>query len=103
MDWAIVQDQDHRFGDWAGLGSVELIELLEMGDEVTAAFGCAGMDNELACHVIERAQHRDLLGLSRRWHTQVVSCLCPGPGEIGMGQRLTLIAIEENDVAGFGL
>ena len=24
-------------------------------------------------------------------------------GEIGMGQRLTLIAVEKNDVAGFGL
>ena len=74
-----------------------------MGDEVTAAFGRAGMDDELACDVIERAQQRDFPGLSGRWHTQVVPCLGPDPGEIGMAQRLTLIAIEENKIAGFGL
>jgi len=74
-----------------------------MGDEVTAAFGRAGMDDELACDVIERAHHRDFLGLSRRWHTQVVPCLCPDAGEIGMGQRLALVAIQENNGAGFGL
>lgn len=103
MDRAVVQNQHHRCGDVAGPGTIEPIELLEMGDEVTAAFGRAGMDDELACDVIERAQHRDFLGLPWRWHTQVVPCLCPDPGEIGMAQRLTLIAIEENTIAGFGL
>ena len=61
------------------------------------------MDDELAGDVIERAQHRHLLGLSRRGHAQVGAGLCPGAGEIGMRQRLAFIAVEQNDVAGLGL
>ena len=34
-----------------------------MGDEIAAALGRAGMDDQLAREVIERPQHRDLLGL----------------------------------------
>ena len=39
-----------------------------MGDEIAAALGRAGVDDELARDVIERPQHGDLLGLSRRRH-----------------------------------
>ena len=74
-----------------------------MGDEVAAALGRAGMDDELARDVIERSQHRYLLGLSRCRHAQVRARLRPYPGEIGMRQRLALVAIEQNDVACFGL
>ena len=43
-----------------------------MGDNVATSLGRAGMDYELARDVIERAEHGDLLGLSRRRrHTQV--------------------------------
>ena len=49
----------------------ETVELLQMGDEIAAALGRAGMDDELARDAIERPQHRDLLGLSRRRHTLV--------------------------------
>ena len=45
----------------------------------------------------------DLLGLAGRRHTQVRPRLGPCAGEIGMRQRLALVAIEQNDVAGFGL
>ena len=51
-----------------------------MGDEVAAALGRAGVDDELARDVIERAQHRDLLGLSRRRHAQVGARLAPRRG-----------------------
>jgi hypothetical protein len=61
------------------------------------------MDDELARDVIERPQHRDLLGLPRRRHAQVRPRLRPGAGEIGMGQRLALVAVEKNDVARLGL
>jgi hypothetical protein len=61
------------------------------------------VDDELARDVVERAKHRDLFGLSWRWHAQVGSCLCPYAGEIGMRQRLALVAIEQDDVAGCGL
>ena len=53
------------------------------------------MDDELARDVTERPQHRDLLGLPRRRHTQVRPRLRPGAGEIGMRQRLALIALRE--------
>ena len=53
--------------------------------------------------VIERPQHRDLLGLPRHRHPQVRPRLRPGAGEIGIRQRLALIAVEKNNVARFGL
>jgi hypothetical protein len=103
VDRTIVLDQHDRLGLSPGLRPIELVELLEMDDEIAASFGRAGMDSELAADVIERAQHRDLLGLPRRRHAQVRPRLRPGAGEIRMGQRLALVAVEKNDVARFGL
>ena len=53
--------------------------------------------------MIERADHRHFLGLSRRRHAQVRAALGPCARQIRMCQGLALVAIEENDVAGFGL
>src|SRR5271165_1275700 len=99
----VVLDEHDRLGGPAGFGAVEIVELLEMGHEVDAALGGAGMDGELARDVIERAQHRHLLGLPRRRDAQVRAGLRPGSREIGMRQCLAFVAIEKNDVAGFGL
>ena len=63
MDRTIVLDQHDRLGLASGLRAVETVDLLEMDDEVAAALGRAGMDDELAREVIERPQNRDLLGL----------------------------------------
>src|SRR5574340_539950 len=63
VDRTIVLDQHDRLGLSPGLRSIETVELLEMGDEIAAAFGRTGMDDELAGEVIERPQHRDLPGL----------------------------------------
>ena len=103
VDRPIVLDQHDRLGGPTGLGAVEVVELLEMGHKVGAALGRAGMDDELARDVIERAQHRHLLGLSWRRDAQVCSGLRPGAREIGMRQRLAFVAVEKNDVASFGL
>src|ERR1700730_11756336 len=103
VDRPIVLDHYDRLGGPTGLGAVEVVELLEMGHKVGAALGRAGMDDELARDVIERAQHRHLLGLSWRRDTQVCSGLRPGAREIGMRQRLAFVAVEKNDVASFGL
>jgi hypothetical protein len=103
VDRPVVLDQHDWFGWPAGLWAVELVELLEMGDEVGAALGRASMDDKLVRDVIERAQHRHLFGLPRRWHTQVRTGLCPGARQIRMRQRFTLVAVKQNDVAGFGL
>jgi len=71
VDRTIVLDQHDRLGLSPGLRSQETVELLQMGDEIAAALGRAGMDDELARDVIERSQHRDLLGLPRRRRPQV--------------------------------
>jgi hypothetical protein len=74
-----------------------------LGDEIAAALGWAGVDDEFADRVIERAQQRNLLCLSRGGYTQIRTYLGPGTGEGGMRQRLALVAIEQDDIAGFGL
>ena len=71
MDRSIVLDQHDRFDRPPRHGAVELIKLFEMRHEITTPFGGAGMDDKLACHVIERTQHGDFPGLSRRRHAQV--------------------------------
>ena len=58
--------RSHQHDRLGGPGAVEVVELLEMGHKVGAALGRADMDDELAHDVIERAQHRHLLGLSWR-------------------------------------
>jgi hypothetical protein len=103
VDRTIVLDQHDRLDGSPRLGAEETIELLEMSDEVATALGGAGMDDELSREVIERPQHRDLLGLSRCRYAQVRARLCPYAGEIGMRQRFALVAVEENNVACFGL
>ena len=106
VDRTIVLDQHDRLGLSPGLRSKETSRLLQMrAMKSSAALGRAGMDDELALRdVIERPQHRDLLGLPRGRHTQVRPRLCPGAGEIGdAGQRLALIAVEKNNVARLGL
>jgi len=71
MDRAIVLDQHDRFDLAPWHGTVEAIELFEMRHEVGAAFGRAGVDDELARHVVERTQHGHFFGLSRGWHAQI--------------------------------
>ena len=103
MDWPVVLDQHHGLGWPAGHRAIELVELFEMSHEVAAPLGRTGMDDELAGAVIERAQHGDLLGLSRCRHAQVRARPGPGSGKVGMRQCLALVAVEQYDVAGFGL
>ena len=81
----------------------EAIELLQMRNEIGAALGPAGMHNEPACDVIKRAHHGHFLGLPRRRYTQIGAAFGPCTRQIGMRQRLALVTIEENDIAGLGL
>jgi len=48
VDRTIVLDQHHRPGGLPGLGAIQPVELLEMGDKVAASLSRAGMDDELA-------------------------------------------------------
>ena len=74
-----------------------------MRNEIGAALGPAGMHDESACDVIERAHHGHFLGLTRRRNAQVGAAFSPRTRQIRMRQRLALVAIEENDIAGLGL
>ena len=100
VDRAIVYDRRGR-ASW--LRAVKLVELFEMSDEVAATLGRAGMHDELARDVIQRAHHCDLLGLSRRGHAPVRSGFRPDRREIRMRQRFALVAVKKTDVARHGL
>src|SRR5580700_9921601 len=61
------------------------------------------MHNQLARDMIERADYRHFLGPSWRRHPQVGAAQGPRPRQIRVRQGLALVAVEEDDVAGFGL
>ena len=71
MDRPIILDQHDGSCHSPGLGAKEAIELLQMRNEIGAALGPAGMHDESACDVIERAHHGHFLGLTRRRNAQV--------------------------------
>ena len=103
MDRSIVLDQHDRLHGSSGLGAIETVELLQAGDAVAAALGRAGVHDQLAREMIERADHRRLAGLSRRRHAQISAALGPRPRQIRVRRGLTLVAIKQDDVAGLGL
>jgi len=103
VDRPVVFHQHDRRHHSSRFGAVQVIELLKVSDEVTGALGQAGVDDKVAGDMIECADYRHFLGLARRRHPQIRTALGPGPRQIGMGQRLALVAIEQNDVASFGL
>src|SRR5262245_24792402 len=103
MDRAVVEHDDSRRALRTGLGAIAMIEGLEMGDEIGAAFGCRGGNDQLALLPVKRAHHCNLLRLPRSRHPQVGAALGPGVGEIGMGERLALVGEQKHNVTRFGL
>ena len=103
MDRPIILDQHDGSCHAPRLGAKEAIELLQMGNEIGAALGPARMHDEPASYMIERTHHGHLLGLPRRRHTQVGTAFGPCPRQIGMRQRLALVAVKQHDVASLGL
>ncbi len=103
MDRPIIFDQHDGYCHAPGLGAKEAVELLQMRNEIGAVLGPAGMHDEPAFYMIERAQHGDFLGLPWRRHAQIGAALGPRTRQIGMRQCLALVAVEENDIAGLGL
>ena len=64
MDRAVVEHDDDGFLALAGLGAVVMIEVFQKGDEVGAAPGFGGGDDQPAVAPVEGAHHRDLFGLA---------------------------------------
>src|ERR1700691_1914109 len=103
VDRPIVLDQHDGLDGSSWLGAVQMVELLQVGDEVAGPFGHTRVHGQLARDMIERSDHRHFLGLSRRRHSQVRTALGPCARQIRVCQGLALVAIKENDVAGLGL
>lgn len=82
---------------------IDGIEAAQQRNEVAAALGGAGVDDQPAGGDIEDAEHRSFVRLPRRLDPQIRAPLGPGVGKIGMGERLRLVAEQQGDVAGFGL
>ena len=68
-----------------------------------AALGGAGIDDQPAGGEIADAEHRPLVCAPWRRDPQILAPLGPGVSEIGMGERLCLVAKQQRDIAGFGL
>lgn len=94
MDRSVVLDQHDRLEGLSGLGAIEAVDLLKMGDEVGAALGRARLHDEPAGGVVERADDRHFPGLSGGRHPQVRPAPGPSPRQIGMGEGLALVAVE---------
>ena len=100
VDRSIVLDQHDRLHGSSRLGAVETVELLQMSDEVAAALGRAGVHDQLARDMIERADHRHFFGLSRRRHAQIGAALGPRPRQIRVRQGLALVVNIAPDLDG---
>ena len=103
VDGTVIEDKAHRLDAPAGLGAVAAVEGLQKRDEVGAALGAAGLNDQLASGPVEHAEQGHLGGLSRRRDAQIGSALGPDMGQIGMGERFGLIPEQEHDVAGLSL
>ena len=103
MDRSVVEHDDDRSLALAGCGAIVMIEVFQKGDEVGAALGFGGGDDQPVVAPVERAHHRNLFGLTGCLYAQVYAAFGPGTGEIGMGQRLALVGKQQHDVAGCGL
>ena len=103
MDRSVVEHDDDGPLALAGFGAVMMIEFFQKGDEVGAALGFGGGDDQPAVAPVERAHHRNLFGLTGCLYAQVYAAFGPGAGEIGMGQRLAFVGKQQHDVTGCGL
>src|ERR1700759_1623620 len=77
-------EEPDRLGSLAGFGTVAAVELFEKGDEISAAFARAGLDDQFPPRPIKGADHRDLGGLAGSGDTQIGALLGPDMGEVGM-------------------
>ena len=100
VDRSIIEHQHDWLADQPRLRPVTAVEFTQQVDEVAAPLGPAGMDQQFTGRPIQHAQYRHLGRLAWCRHTQVGPLLGPGMGEIGMRQRLRLIAEQQYDIAG---
>src|SRR5580704_3572864 len=103
VDWAVIEDDDNGLCPQARSWAIEPVEGFQVGDKIGAALGAGGGDGQLASQPVKRAHHGGLFGLSRRGDAQIGSAPRPSARQIGMRERLALVCIKQNNVAGLGL
>lgn len=103
VDRAVVEDEDDRLGSLIRSRPIERIEALQQGDEIAAALGAAGVNDQLAGGMIESAEERKLVRLTGRRHPEIGASLCPGMSQIRVGERLGFIGKQQADIASLGL
>jgi hypothetical protein len=103
MDGTVIEHQDDRLVLPSRARPVARIKAAEEGDEIAAALGGAGIDDQLAGGTIKGADNRPLPGLPRRLDAQIAAPFGPCAGEIGMREGLRFVAEQQADVAGLGL
>lgn len=103
MDRAVVENKGDGFlrASWAR--PVNRVEAAQSGDEVGAAFGGAGIDDQLVGGTVEKAEQRPLARLAGRLDPQIGAAPGPGAGEIGVRESLRLVAVQQDNIAGPGL
>ena len=103
MDRAVVEHDDHGALALAGFGAVVMIQLFQKGDEVGAALGFGGGNDQPTVAPVEAAHHRALFGLAGGLDAQVCAAFGPGTCKRGMAQRRALVGNQQHDVADCGL
>jgi hypothetical protein len=103
MDRAVVKNENDRLLWPAWAGSVKDIQPLQEIDEVAAALGGTGIDDQPAGGAIEDTEQRPLARLPRRWDPQICAPFGPGVGERGMREGLRCVAEQQPDITGFGV
>jgi hypothetical protein len=103
VDRAVIEDEDDRLARNIAPWAQAPINLLKKRDEVSAALGSTGVDEEIATRPIEDAEHRYLRGLTRRGNAQISALLRPSMRQIGMRERLGFVLEQQHDIARLGL
>src|SRR5947207_9397266 len=99
MNGSVVEDEDDGFVVAPRARPVDRIEAAQKIDEIAAALGVAGADGQLVGGKVEGANDRPFLRLAWRFDAQIAAAFGPGPSEIGVGERLRLVAEQQDDVA----
>src|SRR3982750_343442 len=103
VDRAVVEDEHEGLDRDAELGTIAALDLLQERDEVRAALGSAGVNNELATRPVEHPEQRHFGALARCRNAQIGPFLGPDMRQIGMGERFGRVAEQKHDVARLGL
>ena len=97
MDRAHVENHDDGLDRLPGPGAVAAVDFLQKGNEISAALGWRGMDDQPTRGAVERAHHGDLPRLAGGLNPQIGTAFCPGARQkcLARKQRVVLRADDQ--------